>query len=336
MSAPGAHGETPATFERRWLAPSFALALTVLAVSGAAQTLELERVSAVAVQADVLAASGNRLVAGQGSSVRVVDLADPAAPELLGRYDFDQLAFGLVIAPDGETAYVANSHDGIRRLDLSDPSAPAITGTSPTRGQAVGVAAAGSHLFVGDNSLGFDVVGGLSAESLARVGEYLGDGFPRGIAAAGSLVFVADQPMGLLVVDASDPAAPEVVGALSLGREPVTRVIAPDGRSPAGATPSTVAIVSGRAGLQVVDVSNPAAPRVTAAIPTGGGAAGVAIWDEQLYVASGQTLEVFDLSDVAAPARVASAELGGPGGALAVNENHVFVAVEGNIVIYQR
>ena len=318
------------------LARPFVFALSLLAAAGAAQTSGLERVGAVSIQADVLAAAGSRLVVGQGTSVRIVDVADPAAPELRGRYDFDQLAFGLVLEPGGETAYVANSHDGVQRLDLSDPSAPAITGTSPTRGQAVGVAAAGSHLFVGDNSLGFDVVGGAGGESLARVGEYLGDGFPRGIAAAGSLVFVADQPMGLIIVDASDPAAPEAVGALSLGREPVTRVIAPDGRSNGGATPSTVAIVSGGAGLQVVDISDPVAPRVTAAVPTGDGAAGVAIWGEQLYVASGQTLEVFDLRDPAAPARVASADLGGLGGALAVNEKHVFVAVEGNIVIYER
>lgn len=312
------------------------LALTFVVASASGQTSSLDRVGIVSFEASALAAAGERLVAAQGPIVQIVDLADPAVPRLLGRHEFAEPAFDLVVAPDGGAAYVANSHDGLRRIDLSDPSAPAVTGTSSTRGQAVGVAAAGSHLFVGDNSLGFDVVGGVGAGAIARVGEYLGDGFPRGIAAGGSLVFVADQPMGLIVVDVSDPAAPEPVGVLSFGREPVGRVIAPDGRSLDGAAPAIVAIVSGRAGLQVVDISDPAAPRVTAPVPVGGNAAGAAIWGDRLYVASGETLEVFDVSDAGAPARVASAALGGRGGALAVDEDHVFVAVEGNIVIYRR
>ncbi|MYD70380.1 MAG: hypothetical protein F4W89_06495 [Acidobacteria bacterium] len=317
-------------------APPITFVLALITAAGSAQSSSLERVGVVPVEAAALGVSADRLVAAQGSSVQVVDLADPTTPRLLGRHDFEEPAFDLVIAPDGGAAYVANSHDGLRRLDLSDPSAPAVTATSPTRGQAVGVAAAGPHLFVGDNSLGFDIVGGAGAGELARVGEYLGDGFPRGIAAGGSLVFVADQPMGLVVVDVSDPAAPEAVGVLSLGRDPVGRVVAPDGRSLGGAAPAVVAIVSGRAGMQLVDVSDPAAPRVTAPVPVGGSAAGAAIWGERLYVASGETLEVFDVGDPEAPTRVASAALGGRGGALAVDEDHVFVAVEGNIVIYGR
>lgn len=312
------------------------LALTLVAASASGQTSSLQRVGVAPVEASALAASGERLVAAQGPIVEIVDLSDPAAPRPVGRHVFEEPAFDVAVAPDGGTAYVANSHDGLRRIDLSDPAAPAVTGTSPTRGQAVGVAATGSHLFVGDNSLGFDIVGGGGAGAIARVGEYLGDGFPRGIAAGGSLVFVADQPTGLVVVDVSDPAAPDAVGVLSLGREPVGRVIAPDGRSLDGAAPAIVAIVSGRAGLQLVDVSDPAAPRVTAPVPVGGNAAGAAIWGDRLYVASGETLEVFDVSDAGAPARVASAALDGGGGALAVDEDHIFVAVEGNIVIYRR
>ena len=313
-----------------------AVALSLVAAFASAQPSSLERVGSASVEAAALGVSANRLVAAQGPSVQVVDLADPTTPRLLGRHDFEEPAFDLVVAPDGGAAYVANSHDGLRRLDLSDPSTPAVTATSPTRGQAVGVAASGSHLFVGDNSLGFDIVGGAGTGALARVGEYLGDGFPRGIAAGGSLVFVADQPMGLVVVDVSDPASPEAVGVLSLGRDPVGRVIAPDGRSLGGVAPALVAIVSGRAGMQLVDVSDPSAPAVTAPVPVGGGVAGAAIWGERLYVASSEALEVFDVGDPEAPVRVAAAALDGPGGALAVDEDHVFVAVEGNIVIYRR
>ena len=200
----------------------------------------------------------------------------------------------LGLAAVGDAVYVANSHDGLRRLDVSDPSAPRLTGTSATRGQAVGVAVSGTHAFVGDNSLGFDVVD--ATGDVQRVGEYLGDGFPRGIAAAGPLVFVADQPAGLIVVNASHPGAPTVVGSLSLGRDPITQVFAPDPRSIGGAESTLVCIVSGRVGFQAVDVSDPAAPVVAAPVPLAGRPAGAAMWDRLVYAAGGDALQVFDQS----------------------------------------
>lgn len=299
-----------------------------------ARQAPLARVASVPVPGPVtaLAAGDGLLVAAVGSSVHVIDVSRPGSPEVVGRSDFDQPALGVVL--DGRSAYVANSHDGLRRLDLSNPAAPALTGTAPTRGQGVGVAASGRHLFVTDNSVGFDVVD--AAGDPARVGEYLADGFPRGIAAAGSRVFVADQPAGLIVVDASDPAAPRAVGRLSLGRDPVVQVFAPHDRSTGGAPPAVVCIVSGRGGLQVVDVSDPAAPRVTAAVPAAGRPAGAALWGRTLYVAGAGVLEAFDLTDPARPIRAASSDVGGPIGPVAVDATHVFVATQEAVDVYRR
>ena len=299
-----------------------------------AQAPSLVRMGSVptSAPATALAAGEGHLVIGVGSAVRVIDVSRPASPEPAGVYDFEQPVLGLTAV--GDTVYVANSHDGLRRLDLSDPSAPRLTGTSATRGQAVGVAAAGTRVFVGDNSLGFDIVN--ATGDVRRVGEYLGDGFPRGIAAAGSLVFVADQPAGLIVVDASAPTDPAVIGSLSLGRDPITQVFAPDPRSTGGASPRLVCIVSGRVGLQAVDVSDPAAPAVTAPIPTAGRLAGAAMWDRLVYAAGDDVLQVFDLADAASPALAATVELGAPAGPVAVNEEFIFAATPAEIVIFRR
>jgi hypothetical protein len=314
-------------------------ALTVVAgivssVGGAAaQTPPLARVGSVPIPAPAtaLAAGDNHLFIGVGSSVHAIDVSRPASPASVGAYEFEQPVLGLTAV--GDMVYVANSHDGLRRLDLSDPAAPRLSGTSATRGQAVGVAVSGAQAFVGDNSLGFDIVD--VTGPLQRVGEYLGDGFPRGIAAAGPLVFVADQPAGLIVVDASAPTAPAVTGSLSLGRDPITQVFVPDARS-TGETSAVVAIVSGRVGLQAVDVSNPAEPVVTAPIPVIGRLAGNAMWDRFVYAASGDVLQVFDLADPGRPTRAATAELGGPGGPLAVSEALVFAATADEVVIFRR
>ena len=285
-----------------------------------------------AAPATALAAGDGYLAVGVGSRVHVIDVSRPASPESIGAYDFEQPVLGL--AAVGDAVYVANSHDGLRRLDVSDPSAPVLTGTSATRGQAVGAAVSGTHAFVGDNSLGFDIVA--VAGDVQRVGEYLGDGFPRGIAAGGPLVFVADQPAGLIVVDASAPTDPAVIGSLSLGRDPITQVFAPDSRSISGAAPALICIVSGRVGPQAVDISDPAAPAVTAPVPVAGRLAGAAMWDRFVYAAGGDGLQVFDLTDPGRPTLVGEFDLGAPGGPVAVNQELVFVATPDEVVIFRR
>jgi hypothetical protein len=307
----------------------------VFAVGGtAAQTPALERIGSVPVAAPVnaLAAGDGHLFVGTGSTLQVIDVSRPASPEPVGAYDFEQPVLALGAA--GDAVYVANSHDGLRRLDLSDASAPVLTGTSATRGQAVGVAMAGARVFVSDNSLGFDIVD--TAGDVQRVGEYLSDGFPRGIAAAGSRVLVADQPAGLLVVDVSDPSAPAVIGNLSFGRDPITQVFAPAARSTGGASPAVAAIVSGRGGLQAVDISDPTAPAATAPIPLAGRPAGAAMWDRFVYAASGDVLQAFDLTDSGRPVLVGQSDLGGRAGAVAVDGEHVFAATPDEVVIFRR
>ncbi len=328
-------GYRTATAVVRGCLRAVALALVLSVPAGAAaQAPPLARLASVPVPGPVtaLAAGDGLVVAAIGSSVHVIDVSRPESPEVVGRHDFDQPALGVVV--DGRLAYVANSHDGLRRLDLSDPAAPALTGTSPTRGQAVGVAGAGRHLFTSDNSIGFDIVD--VAGDPTRAGEYLADGFPRGIAAAGSRVFVADQPAGLMVVDVSDPASPRVEGGLSLGRDPVLQVFAPDDRSTGGAPPALVCIMSGRGGLQVVDLSDPTSPRVAAAVPVGGRPTGAVLWDRRLYVAAGGALQAFDLSDPARPGLTASAETGEPTGPVAVDATHVFLASGNAVGVYRR
>ena len=285
-----------------------------------------------AAPATALAAGDGYLAVGVGSRLHVIDVSRPVSPEPVGAYEFEQPVLGLTAV--GDAVYVANSHDGLRRLDLSDPAAPRLTGTSATRGQAVGVAVSGTQAFVGDNSLGFDIVE--AAGDVQRVGEYLGDGFPRGIAAGGPLVFVADQPAGLIVADASDPTDPAVIGSLSLGRDPITQVFAPDPRSIGGAAPALICIVSGRVGLQAVDVSEPAAPVVTAPVPLAGRPAGAAMWDRLVYAASGDVLQVFDVSDPGRPALVGTHGLDGRAGPVAVSAEHVFVVAGAAVVILGR
>ena len=309
------------------------IVVTAFIVGTEAQTPPLVRLGSIAAPASTLVANEQLLIAADGPTMRVITLDNTESPVTVARYEFTEAVLGLSLTND-LAVLVANSHDGLRRLDLSDPAAPSLTGHSPTRGQAVGVASVGSHAFVADNSLGFDIVA--TSDGLNRIGEYLADGFPRGIAAAGALVFVADQPNGLVIVDVATPSMPDVVATLSLGPDSITRVVLPSGASTEASPPSIACVVSGRAGLQVVDLSDPTSPVVAAPIDTRGNPQSVAMRGQHVYVVSENTLEVFDLTEPSQPALLASQAVGDEANQIAVNNEFVFVATSEGIDVFTR
>ncbi len=273
------------------------------------------------------------LLVAQGTTLRVFDVSVPENSTVVGSFNLSQPILGLTI--EGDSAFVATSHDGLLRLDLSDPDSIVVSGRMPTRGQAVGVARSGDAIYVADNSLGFDVVA--SDAELVRVGEYLGEGFPRGIAASGALVLVADQPAGLVVVDVSERETPVVVGTLSLGNDPIQRVFVPPLESVADSfAQRIVSIVSLRQGLQLVSAVDPGSPTILSAIPTPEYPRAVAMWAASVFVASGELLEVWNISDPGVPVRVTTHDLGAVATQITVNASLVFVATTNEVMIFQR
>ncbi|MBM64052.1 MAG: hypothetical protein CL484_13980 [Acidobacteria bacterium] len=311
----------------------FSIVVVVASVIGTeAQTTSLVQRDSITTTATTLEANDQLLIAAQGPLIHIINLDPTGDPTTIGSYNFSEAVLGLSL--DNHTLLVANSHDGLKRLDLSEPADPKLIDSSPTRGQAVGVASSGGQAFVADNSLGFDIV--TTAKELTRVGEYLADGFPRGIASSGTLVFVADQPNGLVIVDVTAPTTPEVVAVLSLGSDPITRVIVPD-QTPAGQSePPIACIVSNQAGLQVIDLSDPKSPRVAAPVATRGQPRSVAMQNNQVYVISENTLEVFDLSNPGLPVLLASQSVSDQATQVAANEEMLFVATPEAISIFER
>jgi len=296
-----------------------------------AQPRALTQAGSIPGPVSLLDADDRWLITGDGTSVRVIDLSHAAGPAVVGGYDFAEAVLGLAL--DGDTAYVANSHDGLHRLVLSTSAEPVLAGSSPTRGQAAGVATYGAHVFVADNSLGFDIV--QTSEALTRVGEYLADGFPRSIAAFGALVLVADAPAGLVVVDTSTPQTPTVIGTLSLGRDPITGVVVPHSQ-PGDPTAILACVMSRRAGLQIVDLSDPGSPAITAVVSTQSPPRSIAMHGRLLYVVSEGMLETFDLRDPTQPTLVAEQTISHSASAVAVNDSLVFVGSPDDLVIFRQ
>lgn len=84
------------------------------------------------------------------AGLRVTNVADPAAPVVLGSYDTVDLAYGVAVS--GSYVHIATRTDGLRVIDVSNPYAPVEVGFYDTPGYANDVASAGDLIYVADGT----------------------------------------------------------------------------------------------------------------------------------------------------------------------------------------
>lgn len=92
--------------------------------------------------------------------------------------------------------------------------------------------------------------------------EYLGNlppaGAPHAVAVSGDLAFVGTDSAGVQVVDASDPATPQILATIT--RTGRTRGVSVSGH---------LLAMAGVSGLDLADISDPAAPQLLGSFATG-------------------------------------------------------------------
>lgn len=130
----------------------------------------------------------------------------------------------------------------------------------------------------------------------AVIGEVVLPDAPKAIVEVGTLLYVADGLGGLRIVDVSEPHAPVEIGGVKT-----------PGTGWDVAVSGSHAYVTGF-GFGVVDVSDPAAPRLVASSPTFAFRLDVA--GGFAYLAALDTFRVVDISDPGAPVEVASLPMG--------------------------
>ena len=90
------------------------------------------------------------------SGLRIVDIANPAAPREVGYYDTPGAGEGVTVA--GTYAYVADGYSGLRIVDIANPTAPHEVGYYNTPGYALGVTVAGTYAYVAHGDSGLRIV----------------------------------------------------------------------------------------------------------------------------------------------------------------------------------
>lgn len=308
---------------------------------GAAQELELA--GTIPAAAGVAALAGDHAFLGEGPTLRVYDISDPAAPAAGGSVTLPANIYDIDVA--GSVAYVAMDFDGLATVDVADPAAPRLLGTFRTPGQALSVAISGTTAAVTNRLSGLELIDVSDPAAPAARGSYFAEGYAIDVAAGGDFAYVVDTPGGLSIVDITTPGDElESAGSLLLDEQPVAVSVAPARRG--GREIALAALMSSESTLDLVDVSDPAAPARLAsyrdperprtgayiAAAATGGLVHVVLADSYGFLADAYppfALQLVDLSDPAAPAALATYVLPGPPRDVAVSGPRVLAPVAG-------
>jgi len=194
-------------------------------------------------------------VAQLGYGLQIVDVRDPAAPELRGKVRFPGTDGFWAVAVAGNHVLVADSDLGLWVVDITDPDAPTEVDLVDLPGQPYRIALMGDLAIVVGHFPDIQVIDWSDPAAPTLVGTLDTPGQATGVAVANGLVYVADGS-ALLIVDVSTPSAPAIVGSQLAINGDAYQVVVDDDR----------AYVFGYySGLMVVDVSDPTAPSLMAA-----------------------------------------------------------------------
>ena len=210
---------------------------------------------------------GRAYVADEGAGLKILDLGNPAVPSLLSSTNCGPgYAVAVKVSADGVFAYLG-TWGGIRVIDVSDPLSPLLRGQTSVGSYGVySIALSGNYVFATsqlDNAIHMVDVSNPSApiDSTPSGGGF-GSCSPSAVGTANNLLYVAssEASRGFLVFSISGSTLTkigQVSGVVANGYN----------MSISG---SSAYVAGGRAGLKVVDVSNPYSPAALASFSDGG------------------------------------------------------------------
>ncbi len=246
--------------------------------------------------------------------VRVLDISDPAAPSQIAAFDAPGIR-ELEVA--GSIGYLG-TEEGLRILDLSNPATPVQLGAYPTSYPITNITLVGENAYITEGGQ-LRIIDVSDSSSPREVGSHSTGGEAREIAVAGELVYVVSnrardrQQEGVLfIISLADPSNPTLVAQEIFS--PLLFSVAVAGN---------YAYVSTSYGLQVLEVSNPAAPTRVDAAPMYLNSTGIVFVGNYAYASAGFGIQVLELCSPTLFSTVASYETPEPTG-IALAGNHIF------------
>ena len=306
----------------------------------------------------VAVSGGRAYLAAAGAGLLVADVSVPARPVAMGVLTTTGFSFDVAVA--GNTAYLADGWAGLRSVNVADPSHPSENTTLKTGCWAMGIGLAGSQAYIADGCAGLAVVDVSNTNQPARIAQYSTDQTnASAVAVSGGVVYIADRNWGVRAVAEYSGArysAESSSGEESSGHGTDWR---PHPRPVETASHAFVSdvhdvdvqgnyayVAAGYAGLRVIDLTEPSAPREVGAFVTESYATGIAVQGHYAYLVAygGSGLYphggfILDVTDPTNPVQVGYLPMGERTSAVAapwqirVSGNYAYIADEAGIGI---
>jgi hypothetical protein len=289
------------------------------------QPVTFQPAGTIAGPAELIRAAGGYAYVSAGKTITIVDISRPGSTKSVGSYSFpakisgfsvsgpliyvaaDLFGFGILdagnpaalslrgalktrgqaknVAVSGTTALVADVLSGIDVIDVSNPSVPVQVGSIFLEGVAAAVTAAGRLAYASDRPSGFYVMDTQQPTATAPLSAVQS---PSPIVVPFEAQIEILRPAG----GASTTAVLIAGGFLQFFdvSRPESIVQLPSYRAPFPALRATLVgtrayVAAGPAGVQVIDLSTPAMPRVIASYATMSPAVDVAVDNSLVLVA---------------------------------------------------
>lgn len=287
-----------------------------------------------------VAVAGDIAYLGVGPRLVALDVSNPAAPTPIGQSAMLPGVVNAVVVTQ-TIAYVAAGQGGLRVLDLSEPARPIEIAAVDTPGSAYGLSVAGRRVYVADGTGGLRIIDVVDPDRPRELGALAPSGWEVSrVAVAGATAYVPSGRGDLRIIDVSNPETPTEVGHHMATAHPSTTGTEVRGAITDVAVDGTYAYLTG-AELEVVDVSDPTAPRrVNPSDPEWNMSIsnltfGIEVVGRTAYISTmiPARLEIVDLRTPERPRRIGNHELPGIFSRVAVAGRTVFVPVPGSGLI---
>lgn len=233
---------------------------------------------AIASSGSLLAYFTAGLSDGRVPHLTVWDISNPVVPVQQFKIPLARLvrsiAFGdgIIMAAEHEGDETAEYPDFSRGLLIYDietiPTSPALVANLKTHGSVYGVKAVGTRAYIADHGEGLIIVNCSQPSNPQRMGGFFSPSSIRDVARNGDLAYVSDQWNGFTVLNLTEPTQPTVVGKYQIDHS--TRsdlqgnwgIAYYNGRVYLAVGDGARVGEAGhpQAGIDVIDVTNPAQP----------------------------------------------------------------------------
>jgi hypothetical protein len=232
-------------------------------------------------------------LADQDAGVQILDVSQPANPQLLGNFNTTGAVWD--VDAEGDWAFVADGSAGLLAINVTNPAAPVAGGVYNTPGIALAVEVVGDLAYVADGTAGLRVVFVKDPLAPFSVGTIATGGTAYDLDVEEDIAWVAANEVGLVAVNITNPAAPAVVSTLNTTG--TAAGVAVDG--------DWAYVADGTNGLVIADVSDPVMPVIVATLGLVDRARDVAVDGDWVYVADTLGgMHVVDVHDPANPVLV--------------------------------